>query len=262
MTLLMTFILGLVAAAVFMSVMFVVGHRMKRYDIVDVAWGLTFIVISLVSLAMNQANLTSIALYCLVAIWGVRLSTHIYRRFRAAPHEDKRYVELRKKWRSSNVPAAIYSRIYLVQAVLATIVCLPVLVVHAAQMDVQPIYLWTGLLVWAVGFTFEAVGDYQLRSFLQHPQPKGGLMTSGLWKYSRHPNYFGELVQWWGIGVIALGVPYGWIGLVGPAMISYLIVFVSGVPPVERAFEGRPGWAEYKARTSVLIPLPVRKSEQ
>lgn len=262
MMLLTTVTLSLVAAAAFMSAMFMAGHRLKRYDVVDVAWGLTFIVISLVSLAANRANLTSIVLCCIVAIWGVRLSAHIYRRFRAAPHEDKRYVELRKRWRSSNLAATIYGRIYLVQAVLATIVCLPVLVIHAAQMDVQSMYLWSGLLVWLAGFTIEAVGDHQLQSFLRNPQHKGSLMTSGLWKYSRHPNYFGELVQWWGIGVIALGVPFGWIGLIGPVMISYLIIFVSGVPPVERAFKGRPGWAEYKAQTSTLIPLPARKSRR
>ena len=259
MTLLATFIVGLAAAVLCMSIVFLIGWRLARFDIVDVAWGLTFIVVCFVSLAMNQINLTSVIAFCLVGAWGVRLSSHIYRRFRATAHEDRRYVELREKWRSGNIAAAIYTRIYVVQAVLASAVCMPILVIHAAQVEALPVYLIIGAAVWLTGFIFEVVGDRQLEVFIRRSENKGRLMTRGLWRYSRHPNYFGELVQWWGVGVIALGVPYGWIGLVGPALLTYLIVFVSGVPPVERAFDGRPGWAEYRAGTSMLIPLPTRK---
>jgi len=245
----------LVAAGVFMSGMFLIGRHIGRYDIVDVAWGLTFMVVVLVSFVIDQSGHTaSLVLLGLVMIWGVRLSSHIYRRLRASKQEDQRYVELRRKWHVQHENLAIYLRIYLVQALLATIVCLPVLVVNAAQTDVLPMFLWAGLTLWAAGFICEALADRQLRAFIRDPRNKGCLMTSGLWKYSRHPNYFGELVQWWAIGVIALGVPYGWIGLVGPALITYLIVFVSGIPLMEKAFEGRTGWDRYKSRTSVLIP--------
>lgn len=259
MEILATFAVCLLAAVVFMSLMFMIGRRLSRYDVVDVAWGLVFIVISVTSLLVNHGTVTSLTVLALVTIWGIRLSNHIYRRLRATTQEDKRYVELRKKWKPGNQAIAIYLRIYLVQALLATVVCLPIIVIGAAQADAQPTFLWAGLLFWIAGFVIEAVSDRQLRAFIRDPRNKGGLMMSGLWKYSRHPNYFGELLQWWSIGVIALGVPQGWIGLGGPLMITYLIVFVSGIPLMEKAFEGRAGWSEYKSRTSALIPWLVRK---
>jgi steroid 5-alpha reductase family enzyme len=115
--------------------------------------------------------------------------------------------------------------------------------------------------VWVAGFTIETLADKQLRQFISNPANKGHLMTRGLWRYSRHPNYFGELTMWWGLGIIALGVPNGLIGLLGPALISHLIIFVSGIPPTEKAFQGRIGWDEYKRRTSVLVPWFVRQKD-
>lgn len=253
-------VICLIVAMLFMSVMFLIGRRIGRYDIVDVAWGLTFVIVVLVSFMIAPSDhAASLVLLGLVAIWGARLSSHIYRRLRASSHEDRRYVELRQKWHAANEDLAMYLRVYLVQALLATIVCLPVLVVNAAQTDVSSMFLWVGLALWVGGFICEAAADRQLRAFIRDPQNKGRLMMSGLWRYSRHPNYFGELVQWWAIGVIALGVPYGWIGFVGPLTITYLIVFVSGIPLIEKVFEGRAGWSEYKSRTSVLIPWFVRR---
>lgn len=249
----------LVAAGIFMSGMFLIGRRIGRYDVVDVAWGLTVMVVALFSfLIAPNSHVASVVSLGLVMVWGARLSGHIYRRLRASKQEDRRYVELRQKWHAKNEHLAIYLRIYLVQALLATIVCVPVLVVNAAHTHVSPVFLWTGLALWAGGFICEALADRQLRQFIQNPINKGRLVTTGLWKYSRHPNYFGELVQWWAIGVIALGVPFGWIGIVGPLLITYLIVFVSGIPLTEKAFEGRAGWDQYKTRTSVLIPWFVR----
>ena len=253
--LLWTFIFSLVAAVAFMSVMFVIGRRIHRYDIVDAAWGLVFIVVAATSLLLNQnTQLTSLVVCILVAIWGVRLSSHIFRRVRSTSVEDKRYVEMRKKWQSGNEDLSIYLRIYVTQGLLATIISLPVIVVNVAMIEVPPFLLATGVLLWLFGFGIEAIADKQLRRFIQNPANKGHIMTSGVWRYSRHPNYFGELTQWWAIGIIALALPFGWIGLIGPTLISYLIIFVSGIPLMEKAFAGRDGWTEYKRRTSVLVP--------
>lgn len=253
--LLSTFSLSLIAAIVFMSVMFVIGRRMRRYDIVDMAWGLVFIVVAVTSLLINQnTQLTSLVVLVLVAVWGIRLSSHIFRRIRSTNVEDKRYVEMRKKWQSGNEDLAIYLRIYITQALLATIVSLPVIAINSATVEVPSLFLIVGVLIWLFGFSIEAIADKQLRQFIRNPQNKGHLMTTGLWRYSRHPNYFGELTQWWAIGIIALGVPFGWIGLIGPIVISYLIIFVSGIPLMEKAFTGRNGWSDYQRRTSVLIP--------
>lgn len=250
-----TYALCLAAAMVFMSGMFLVGRRLRRYDVVDVAWGLVFIVIATTSLVLSDVvTWVQLLAYLLVVIWGLRLSGHIYRRFRASSSEDKRYVELRRKWRSGNEDVAIYVRIYLVQAVLASIICLPVIVINSMNSELHLPFVVVGLIIWLIGFSIEVIADSQLRSFIRNPKHKGQLMTQGLWRYSRHPNYFGELTLWWGVAVIGLGASYGWIGLIGAIVISYLLIFVSGVPPTEKAFAGRPGWDEYKDKTSVLVP--------
>ncbi len=260
--LLQTFLVSLTAALVFMSLIFVIARRMRRYDLVDVAWGLVFIVITITAFMVNGAiDTTRIVLLVLVGIWGFRLASHIYRRLRATDSEDKRYVELRKKWQSKNEDLAIYLRIYCMQALLAALVCAPVIVSMASDANQNGLLLTIGIGVWVIGFTIESLADRQLRKFIADATHKGQLMTRGLWRYSRHPNYFGEVTMWWGVGIIALGVPFAWIGLVGPLLISYLIIFVSGVPPTEKAFAGRPGWKEYQQRTSVLVPWFVRSKD-
>jgi steroid 5-alpha reductase family enzyme len=242
-------------AIAFMSALFVVGKRMRRYDLVDVGWGLVFIIITITALIISgDITPVGVLLLGMVMTWGLRLSSHIYRRLRTTDSEDRRYVELRKKWRGGNENVAIFFRIYVVQAVLATIICLPVVLIAGVEISPALFFVVTGFIVWALGLTTEVIADRQLQRFIHNPQNKGQLMTGGLWRYSRHPNYFGELLLWWGVGIIALGVPFGWVGLIGPATISYLIIFVSGVPPTEKAFAGRPGWDEYKQRTSVLLP--------
>ncbi|MDB5186870.1 MAG: hypothetical protein JWM07_342 [Candidatus Saccharibacteria bacterium] len=238
-----------------MTGVFIVGRHLSRFDIVDSAWGPAFIVVSVTSLLVSDtAHPIQYLITGMVAVWGLRLSGHIYRRFRASAAEDKRYVEMRKKWKSGNENVAIFFRIYLTQAILATIICLPVIIINVSNMaTVSPVAI-IGLAIWIIGFTVEALADRQLRDFVRNPQNKGYLMTRGLWRYSRHPNYFGELTLWWGVGIMALAVPYGWIGLVGPALISYLLIFVSGISPTEKAFAGRLGWDDYKNQTSVLFP--------
>lgn len=254
-----TLLVSLAAALAFMSLMFVTGRRLRRYDVVDAAWGPVFIVIAATALVFNRnGHLASLLVLVLVTIWGLRLSSHIVRRIRATTVEDKRYVAMREKWQSSNEGLAIYLRIYLTQALLATIVSLPVLVVATAPVVVPAPLLAIGVLLWLLGFSIEALADRQLRQFIHDSAHKGQLMTGGLWRYSRHPNYFGELTQWWAIGVIGLTLPLGWMGLLGPLFISYLIIFVSGVPLTEKAFAGRTGWEAYQRRTSMLVPWFVK----
>jgi steroid 5-alpha reductase family enzyme len=110
-----------------------------------------------------------------------------------------------------------------------------------------------------LGFTFETVSDWQLAQFLKIPSKKGGVMTTGLWRYSRHPNYFGEVTLWWGIYIIALSVPNGWLSIIGPLTITFLILKVSGIPMLEEGFRDNPDFQKYKQRTSAFIPLPPRK---
>ena len=257
------FLLCGLAATVFMTLVFFVAQIIRRYDLVDAAWGSSFVVIALTSFVLQPGDKREFDLQSLVTalviIWGARLSWHIIRRIRHTQSEDPRYVELRKAWKG-NVSLNVYTRIYVLQALLALLICIPVIHINLfADNGITPL-AWVGVMVWGVGFLFETVGDAQLRSFISNPKNEGKLMDRGLWRYSRHPNYFGELTQWWGILLMCLTTPFGWVGIIGPVLISYLILFVSGIPLNEKRFEGRPGWAAYKARTSALIPLPPRSS--
>jgi steroid 5-alpha reductase family enzyme len=223
------------------------------------AWGLVFILIAAGTLVydvvMNQTDIHwgKLLMMALVTIWGARLATHIGHRLKRTTSEDPRYVELRAKWRG-NMERNIFFRTYMVQAVLAVIIALPVIFLNSSEYITVPAFVLAGAIVWLVGFLFESTADLQLEEFVtRHP---GKLMTSGLWKYSRHPNYFGEMTQWWGLGLMALSVDYGWFSLIGPLVLTFLLLFVSGVPLAEKRAEKREGWGVYKRRTSVIFPLP------
>ena len=186
----------------------------------------------------------------------MRLANHIWQRARRKG-EDPRYVEIAKKWRGKLWPR-VYISIFLLQGVLIWIVSLPI--VLAAGTPIKGLGWLTvlGLIIWLKGFVIEVVADRQLAQFLKtEDRPK--LLTAGLWRYSRHPNYFGEIVQWWGIGVIALQVRGGWLGLVGPLTLTVLIVFVSGIPPIERKKAKDADFQKYKKHTSALIPWPPKR---
>lgn len=251
---------------VLMCIVFLVARKIKRFDLVDAAWGWAFIVPAMASYLLNLSNTFDFNVQTvtttIVLIWGIRLSRHILRRIKHSKTEDERYVDLRKKWKG-NIELHIFLRIYLLQALLAFIICLPVMHINFFAVITWSWVMSAGLIVWIIGFLFEAVSDRQLRDFIANPDNKGKIMTEGFWKYSRHPNYFGELTQWWGIFIICLSVSFGWVTIVGPLLITYLIVCVSGIPLNEKRFEGRPGWNVYKMRTSALIPFMKlkRKSE-
>ena len=243
---------------VYMTCIFIISRSIKRLDVVDIAWGGAFIVIALASLILGNRGTLQYLVSGLVVLWGLRLSFYIFKRFRRSESEDPRYAEMRKGWRG-NIYANAYFRIFITQGALALLVSASVIAINLSnEVTIQPI-AYIGLCIWIVGFLFESLGDSQLRAHLANPKNKGSLMTSGLWRYTRHPNYFGEAVQWWGIFIIALSIPYGWASVAGPLVITVLLLFVSGVPLTEKRFEGRPGWEAYKRRTSIFVPLPPKK---
>jgi steroid 5-alpha reductase family enzyme len=131
---------------------------------------------------------------------------------------------------------------------------LPVLFINLGTGGPLGFFDLVGFLVWITGFYFESTGDAQLARFVRDPINKGKIMQSGLWKYTRHPNYFGEVTQWWGIFIISLSVPFGIFTIIGPLTITYLILFVSGVPMLEKKYAGRADFEAYKKRTSVFFP--------
>lgn len=247
------------AVIIYVTTVFSIAWKIGRIDIIDAAWGGAFIVIAIGSFMLGSQGLLQIVTTGLVIVWGLRLAYYIFRRIKISTKEDPRYTDMRSKWKGSQAVNA-YVRVFLVQGALAAVISASVVVVNLS--DIATIFspwVYMGGAVWLTGFLFESIGDAQLKRHLADPKSKGALMTSGLWRYTRHPNYFGEATQWWGIWLISLVVPFGWLTIVGPATITYLLLFVSGVPLTEKRFEGRPGWAVYQRRTSKFLPLPPKR---
>jgi len=236
---------------------------------VDVAWGLGFILIALTSLIF-LAQTSSIALLrprqliltLMVVVWGLRLAGRIYER-NLGKGEDFRYKAWRESWgRFFSLRA--YFQIYMLQGFLLLLISAPVLLVNSYSISFS-VYRpldsldYLGVLIWIVGFYFEVIGDAQLDKYLAQPQ-RPAILKTGLWRYTRHPNYFGEVLMWWGIFLIAFAShPEAWITIISPLMITILILFVSGVPMLERAMKKRPGYKEYMEETSVFLPWFPRK---
>jgi len=237
---------------------FAVSLIKKRNDVADIAWGLGFIFLAWSSfLLSSSSNWRSIVVNLLVTVWGGRLAWHIYERNRKK-EEDYRYLAWRKEWGKWFYLRA-YFQVFIFQGLLLFLIALPILFINNNHAGGPAAWDVFGLTIWTIGFFFEVIADWQLSKFKKSPDNKGKIMQKGLWHYSRHPNYFGEVTLWWGIFLIALGLPSGFYTLVGPITITILILFISGIPLLEKRYAGRPDFEEYKKRTSVFIPLKPKK---
>ncbi len=243
---------------VYMSIWFVVSLIKKRNDVADVAWGLGFVLMTWSSYFLSgDSGVRGLLVGLLVTIWGFRLAWHIYTRNRGKA-EDYRYLAWRKAWGKWFFPRS-YVQVYLLQGMLLFIIALPVLLINKSSGTSLSLLDFLGVAVWLLGFYFEVVGDAQLARFIANSANKGKLMQSGLWSYTRHPNYFGEVTQWWGLWLIALSVPNGWLGIVGPITITFLILKVSGIPMLEKKMAENQEFSEYKRRVSIFIPMLPKK---
>jgi steroid 5-alpha reductase family enzyme len=237
----------------YMTLWFVVSLVKRRNDVADVAWGLGFVLLAWASFFLSGGSgMRSLLAGILVSVWGLRLAWHIQGRHRGKP-EDFRYMAWRREW-GSWFYARSYVQVYLLQGALLFLVSLPVLLINRSPGGAFGALEVVGVCVWLFGFLFESVGDAELARFTRDPIKRGKILQSGLWRYTRHPNYFGEVVQWWGIWLLAVGVPGGWFGIVGPLTITLLILKVSGIPMLEKKMTENPDFAEYKRRTSVFLP--------
>jgi len=251
---------GILALIIFcyMISWFGVSLVKKRNDVADVAWGLGFVLLAWASMFLAEAtSIRSIVTVLLVSIWGLRLAWHIALRHRGKG-EDYRYAKWRMEWGKWFFIRS-YFQVYILQGLLLFLVVVPVLLINYNVGQAWGFLDLCGLFLWGIGFYFEVVGDAELSRFISNPENRGKLMQSGLWRYTRHPNYFGEVTQWWGIWLLALGVPYGWLGIIGPLTISILILKVSGVPLLEKKMAEHPEFASYRKRTSMFFPLPMKK---
>lgn len=237
----------------FMTGMFALAFGLRNNGIVDIGWGIGFVLIASAGLWLQPApDPRQWLLWGLVLAWGIRLAVYILLRSKGKG-EDWRYAQWRKDW-GSNWIWRSFLQVFMLQGAVMLVVATPVWLSIAYHGGPLNIWDWLGTGIFGVGLLVESLGDFQLMAFKSKAENKGKIMTIGIWRYSRHPNYFGEALLWWGLGIITLNLPYGYWGLIGPAAINYFLIFVSGVPMLEKGMEGRPGWAEYKARTSALIP--------
>lgn len=253
-------LLGAGVLFLFMSVLFLISLLRKDNGTADIGYGLAFIALSFsVYLVAPPAGSLTLILLALVLIWGVRLAVRIFAKNALKP-EDFRYKAWRDAWGRWFILRS-FLQVYMLQGLVVFIVALPITLSLAYPALVPHAGLALGgLLLWILGFFFEVVGDYQLDEFIKEEKNKGKIMREGLWKYSRHPNYFGESMIWWGMAIMASGLSlYPLVGFLSPLLITFLLLKVSGVPMLEKRWQGNPEWEAYKARTSVFFPLPPRR---
>lgn len=243
--------------AVLMIVTALIGARIGRHNVVDVTWGGGFVLIALISAATGTGELwRRLLLLVLVGVWGLRLAVHVFRRSRGHG-EDPRYTEMLAKAPGNETLYAL-RKIYLTQAVALWFVSLPLQVSAVAHGSVLPVVV-LGVLVWILGWTFEAVGDAQLKAFKADSSNKGRIMDRGLWAWTRHPNYFGDSAVWWGLFLVSASAWPGVFTLLSPIAMTYFLVFATGARLLERSMEKRPGYREYQQRTSYFLPRPPKQ---
>jgi len=242
-----------IAVGAAMTLLFCLALVLKDNSIVDIGWGLGFVLVAGLSAVQDPGfEPRHILATFLVLVWGVRLAVHIFRRNRKRV-EDFRYAAWRERWGRWFVLRS-YFQIFMLQGLFLVLISAPLPRINSAPG--RPLGPWdvAGVLLWLVGFLFESVGDAQLARFKKDPANKGKFIRTGLWNYSRHPNYFGEALMWWGIYVIALAVPGGGILVFSPLTITLLLRFVSGVPLLEKKYRDRPEFRDYARRTNAFIP--------
>jgi steroid 5-alpha reductase family enzyme len=241
-----------------MSSWFVVSVFRKRNDVADVAWGLGFVLMSWLSLLLAEAvTVVGLLITGLVSVWGVRLALHVHRRNKDKA-EDYRYLAWRNEWGKWFLLRS-YFQVYILQGIFLFLVVSTVIMINLAALSTFSVLGVVGIAVWAVGFYFEFMGDAQLSNFLRDPNNRGSLLRTGLWRYTRHPNYFGEVTQWWGVWLVALSTPLGIVGIISPITITILILFVSGIPMLEKKMSLHPDFSDYARTTNSFFPFFPKK---
>jgi steroid 5-alpha reductase family enzyme len=248
------FLVAFIAIFASANVGFIVSLIKKRNDIADIFWGIGFILVAWTSFFFSgNFNIRSLLVNILVTSWGLRLALHIGFRNRGKS-EDFRYKAWRESWGKSFIIRS-YLQVFILQGVLLFIISLPIILVNTRDKEFG-VFDILGFIIRIIGFLFEAIGDYQLRQFTTNSANRGKIMQTGLWKYTRHPNYFGEVVLWQGIFCFAL--PFGFWTIISPLTITLLILYVSGIPLLEKKYENNAEFAEYKKKTSAFFPMPSK----
>ena len=244
---------------IYVTAGFLFSVLIKRNDIADIMWGpgIALVAWSAIGFDFMAASLLSQVVTVLISVWALRLGVRIFLKNRKKG-EDLRYQRWRESWGAWFYPRS-FLQVFVLQGFLMILVGYTAIHVatFTAVLSLEP-WLYIGAAVWLIGFWFELVGDWQLDRFLANPDNKERLMKYGLWRYSRHPNYFGEVAMWWGIWIIVSPAYLSVLALVSPLTITTLILFVSGIPLLEASLKKHPEFVEYARTTNAFIPWPPR----
>lgn len=261
----MTWVLlaDLLVVAVAMVATAVWSHRVRRFAVIDAAWGATYVLVAvvgaLVATGAADGDWRRWLVTALVALWGARLARHLFTRVSGSGHDDPRYEEM-LGGRFDQVPfSRVVLKVFVLQGATILLVAAP-LVVGQTSSTRWPWVAAVGVAVWLLGVVFESVGDAQLAAYRKDPD-RAPILDTGLWAWTRHPNYFGDACVWWGVwlvGALAAGPIPALATVWAPILMTWLLTVVSGARLTERRMQGRPGWDEYAARTPMFIPRPRR----
>ena len=240
-----------------MTALWVISVVRRDVSIVDPWWSMAFLLVAGHTVAATGLTPAKGLLLLMVAAWAIRLWLHLLLRSRGKP-EDPRYAAFRQRFGPTRYWWVSYFQVFLLQGLLVVLISAPLQLAGAAQLPdrIAPLHL-AGLAVFLAGFGIEVVADAQLQAFRTDPARRGGVLDTGLWRYSRHPNYFGEAVLWWGFWLCAVPEPWGWATILAPLLMTYLLVKVSGVAMLDAHLAAtKPGYAEYVGRTSAFVLRP------
>ena len=248
---------GLILALV--TALWVASVIRRDVSIIDPWWSIAFLVATVHSAIRTGLGGAKTVLLVAVTVWALRLWLHLLVRSHGKP-EDPRYAAFRQRYGPERYWWLSFFQVFLLQGGLAFVISAPLqLSASAPATDVMTPVDWIGLALFVVGFAFEAIGDAQLLAFQRNPAMRGRVLDTGLWRYTRHPNYFGECVLGWGLWICALDQPLGWATVFAPLLMTFLLLKVSGVAMLDAHLSSsKPGYRDYIRRTSAFVPLPPR----
>ncbi len=254
-------LVGWAAAAALLGLLYLVQRRTRDATAVDAGWATSLVLIAVLDAILGPGDVSHRALIATLAgLENLRIASLV--RGRLGKGEDTRYQELRSRWRAKDREQATFAIFYQAQALVAAALALPfLLAAFNPHRGLEPVE-WAGAALWLVAAPLEALADRQLKRFKADPANRGKTMRSGLWRFSRHPNYFFQWLTWVAYALVAVAAPWGWLGFLAPVLILYLILFVTGVKPAEEASLKSRGddFRRYQRETSVFIPWLPKSS--
>jgi len=251
-----TFLTLLITLFIWMTGWYLVARFFRRTDIVDMVWGLSYGLIALLLFVFFSPSSLAAVPMLFIVVWSFRLVSHIIVRL-TRHSEDSRYAAFRLSWwKYFSVKSYFY--IFLFQWFFIAIISLPLLFLLTKNITLTPQFI-IGAILWIVWFVCEYVADAQMNAFRRDPNNKWKIIQTGLWRYSRHPNYFGELLMWWSLWIMSITSISSLVWILSPLLLSYLIIYVTGIPMLEASLRKRVGYEKYIRTTSILVPLPLKK---